>query len=196
MTLFTPLTTPRLSLVALTAEHAPAILELAGDAEICSKMNWLPHASLSDARHFVARALVGYAQGRHYEWGLVRRSDQALIGNCTLGALDLQAGSASVGYAVSRAAWKRGYATEAAACVIHFGFAQLGLAVIEAHIFSENTASRHVAEKLGMQRVDTCTLRTEGNAARAVDVWRLARERWRPARAALQTPTMSALQVR
>ena len=177
-TAFTPLATPRLSLVALTVEHAPAILELAGDPEICSKMNWFPHANLADARHFVARALVGYAQGKHYEWGIVRRSDQVLIGTCNLGAWDPRAGSRSLGYAVSRACWQHGYATEAVAYVIRFGFVQLGLSAIDAYIFCENTASRRVAEKLGMQRVDTRALSTEGDAVRAVDVWRLARERW------------------
>ena len=33
--------------------------------------------------------MVGYAEGGHYEWGLVRRTDQAFLGTCGFGEVDL-----------------------------------------------------------------------------------------------------------
>jgi RimJ/RimL family protein N-acetyltransferase len=56
-----------------------------------------------------------------------------------------------VGYAFARAHWGRGYATELAAGGLRFGFEHLGLERIIAVASPENTASRHVMEKLGMR---------------------------------------------
>jgi [ribosomal protein S5]-alanine N-acetyltransferase len=46
--------------------------------------------------------------------------------------------------------WRHGYATEAAACLLAFGFEQLNLSVIEAKAFADNAASLRVMEKIGL----------------------------------------------
>lgn len=45
----------------------------------------------------------------------------------------------------------RGYMTEAAGCLVKFGFHTLGLHRVEANIIPRNTASLRVAEKLGFE---------------------------------------------
>jgi RimJ/RimL family protein N-acetyltransferase len=57
----------------------------------------------------------------------------------------------SVGYAYPRAYWGRGYGTESATAMLDFGFDELGLHRIEATIEPDNSASVHIAEKLGMR---------------------------------------------
>ena len=65
----------------------------------------------------------------------------------------LEAGpDVELGYTLARAAWGRGYATEAARAVLHWGFAGLRLHRIVAVADPANTASLHVLEKLGMAR--------------------------------------------
>lgn len=175
---FAPLSTSRLSLVALRLEHAPCIFAYASDPEISRLAAWPRHQSLADSRRFVARSMVGYAQGGHYEWGLVRRSDQAFLGTCGFGEIDLARGSGDINYVLAEPYWGHGYATEAAAAVIQFGFTQLGLQVIEANAFPENAASLRVMAKLGLRYRETSPVSPESGPSRPVCIWQIESERW------------------
>jgi RimJ/RimL family protein N-acetyltransferase len=57
-----------------------------------------------------------------------------------------------IGWRLARAYWHRGYATEAAAAALHFGFERLRLPEIVAFTVPGNARSRRVMEKLGMVR--------------------------------------------
>jgi len=56
-----------------------------------------------------------------------------------------------LGYCYDRAAWGRGYATEAASEILDFGFDVLLLHRVWAGCDPENVASARVLEKLGMR---------------------------------------------
>ena len=58
---------------------------------------------------------------------------------------------AETGFSIRRDMWNRGYATEAAAALLGFGFDELGLRRIWATCRPENTASRRVLENIGME---------------------------------------------
>ncbi|HSP35568.1 MAG TPA: GNAT family protein, partial [Thermoanaerobaculia bacterium] len=58
---------------------------------------------------------------------------------------------AEVGYWIGTPFWGRGYATEALAAVLRFGFEELRLHRIYAGYFSRNAASARVMEKNDMQ---------------------------------------------
>jgi ribosomal-protein-alanine N-acetyltransferase len=174
---FLPLDTPRLALVALTLEHAQAIFQFAADPHVSAPVAWQQHTTLDDSREFIARSMIGRARGEHYQWGVLRRADHTLIGTCDLGALDAEHGVAELGYALGRAHWGRGYATEAAAAVLAFGFQTLTLRAIEAETFPDNRASQRVLIKLGLRCLGLRE-RIEDDVARAVQAWRLEREPW------------------
>ena len=70
----------------------------------------------------------------------------ALLGICGFVA------RAELGYILSRAAWGRGLATEAARACLRFGFDTLGFDEIGAGALASNIGSRHVIEKLGFRR--------------------------------------------
>ena len=55
-----------------------------------------------------------------------------------------------VGWRLARAAWGRGFASEAARAAVDDGFARLGLAEIVSFTSTGNTRSRAVMERLGM----------------------------------------------
>jgi [ribosomal protein S5]-alanine N-acetyltransferase len=61
-------------------------------------------------------------------------------------------GTAELGYAVRKAAWGHGYATEAAALMLNFGYDALGLHRIQAACGPDNLASQRVLVKLGFRR--------------------------------------------
>ena len=59
--------------------------------------------------------------------------------------------SGEIGYVLHPDFWGKGYACEAARCVIDFGFERLGLHRIEARFMMGNEQSLRVMEKLGMR---------------------------------------------
>jgi hypothetical protein len=67
----------------------PSIFAYASDPEISRLVAWPRHETIETSRRFAAQVVVGYAEGGHYEWGLVRRTDQAFLGTCGFGEVDL-----------------------------------------------------------------------------------------------------------
>ena len=57
-----------------------------------------------------------------------------------------------MGYELAPRYWGCGYATEAAAALLAFGFRELKLHRVWAQCIAENTASAHVLEKIGMRQ--------------------------------------------
>jgi RimJ/RimL family protein N-acetyltransferase len=83
-------------------------------------------------------------------WVLIEREGGELIGRCGL-KHQMVDGEQEVelGWAVRSDRWSRGYATEASRAAIEWA-PELGLGELVALIMEDNTASRRVAEKLGM----------------------------------------------
>jgi ribosomal-protein-alanine N-acetyltransferase len=78
-----------------------------------------------------------------------------VIGTVNL-EIDANARTAMLGYALARAVWGRGFATEAATAVLDWAFAAHALVEVWASTNVGHVASRRVLEKLGMSvvRVD------------------------------------------
>jgi ribosomal-protein-alanine N-acetyltransferase len=77
--------------------------------------------------------------------------DEHVIGTVNLN-IDAGARRAMIGYAIARAQWGRGIATEAAAAVIEWALATHDLVEIWASTHIAHTRSQRVMEKLGMSR--------------------------------------------
>jgi len=58
-----------------------------------------------------------------------------------------------IGYTFARAAWGRGFATEAARAILRWAFAVLRLERVVAVADPANAASLHVLDKLGLRRL-------------------------------------------
>jgi ribosomal-protein-alanine N-acetyltransferase len=172
---FAPLDTPRLGLVALTFEQAPSIFAFSSDPKVSRLVGRPRHQNIGDTRRYIARALVGYVRGGHYEWGVVRRADQAFLGICGFGEIDKVRGIGDLYYMLAKAYWGQGYATEAAAAVMQFGFTRLRLRLIEAQVFTDNIASLRVLTKLGLRFRETNSLELESGHTRPVSIWQIER---------------------
>lgn len=175
---FVPLSTPRLALVALRLEHAASVFAYASDLEISRLVAWPRHENIEASRRFAAAVMVRYAEGGHYEWGVVRLTDRAFIGTCGFGEIDFARGVGNINYVLAKPYWGKGYATEAVAAVLQFGFRRLGLRLIEAQAFRDNSASIRVLAKLGLRYRETRPVSQESSPSRPVCVWQIERERW------------------
>ena len=85
-------------------------------------------------------------------WGVWERETGELVGDCGL-HFEEQYGEWELSYGFRRDCWGRGYAAEAASACVRHGFAERGLAKIVADVDPANTASVHVLEKCGFERV-------------------------------------------
>ncbi len=75
-----------------------------------------------------------------------------LIGNCGVRMDTPEAVQADIGYELAPAHWGKGYATEAAGMMVHYGFTELKMHRIWAGCTAANTGSAHVLQKLGLQQ--------------------------------------------
>ena len=122
-------------------EDAVAITDLAGDFEIADTMISLPHPFPTKlAREWITSA--GPATFAVHELTM-----DMLVGCAELRDIEPDHGQAELSFWVGRPFWGRGYASEAAAALIRYGFDSLGLNRIYAHHMSRNPASGRVLQK-------------------------------------------------
>ena len=84
-------------------------------------------------------------------FALVERETGAVVGFCGLVHFAGRA-EPEIKYALLRAVWGRGLATEAARALLGYGAAAHGLQMIIATVDPDNHASQRVLAKAGMQR--------------------------------------------
>lgn len=102
----------------------------------------------ADARDFVGRVTEARARGEAYVFVLRRKADGSLIGCC---GLNLANGRYQLGYWIAKPFWKEGFASEAAARLLHFAFDDLKANEVWAGWYHDNLASGRVLGKLGFQ---------------------------------------------
>lgn len=127
----------------------PAIAALMNDWDVVKNLARAPYPYREEhARDFVGRQEGGRAKGTDFTFAVTRKSDSALVGMC---GVHLRDAGFELGYWIGKPYWKQGYATEAAAEVLAFGFRNLRADSIWAGWFHDNPASGHVLEKLGFR---------------------------------------------
>lgn len=147
------LTTKRLMLRPYRASDYPAIRAIDAD-ELVQQMRGAGPITEQQSREWF-EYLLGTATEElrtRYQFGIARAVDAPLIGFCKLVITNVEWREAEIGYALSRAAWGHGYATEAANALLGFGFDTLRLHRITAGCWANNVASARVMEKIGMRR--------------------------------------------
>jgi RimJ/RimL family protein N-acetyltransferase len=149
----TELQTARLRLRPFTESDAPAHLALYRDPEVTRQLAGGPFIG-DQIGVRSRRALEMFV--RHWAekgFGVFAIEDLAtgrFLGQCGLNTID-ELGEVEVLYALERAAWGRGLATEAARAALAYGFDEARLPRIVAVTRPEHARSRHVLEKLGMR---------------------------------------------
>lgn len=149
------LQTERLVLRALMIKDAISLRDLANNPVICRSRVWFPvpgYWSKGFAKWWIRDAAERYAAGTGAEFGIRLKGREELLG--VIGFADRSADHASteLGFVLDPRYWGKGYATEAAAMVVCYGFITLKLNRIYAEYRVSNPASARVLAKLGMQR--------------------------------------------
>ena len=141
--------TERLALRELTEEDFEAAREILGDASVMYA--WEHGFSDGETRAWIAENIARYRRDGFSYFAAEERTGGALAG--FIGPLvENVEGKRRMGvaYILGKNFWGRGYASEGAAACVDYAFDQLGAAEVIAEIRPENSASRRVAERLGM----------------------------------------------
>jgi RimJ/RimL family protein N-acetyltransferase len=143
------LQTERCIIRELTPEDAAFAFELNLDPLVLQFTGDGPFASLEDAKSFLENYDYNklHRMGR---WGVVRKSDEKVIGWCGL-KYHPDIDEVDLGYRFLIEHRNEGYATEASLACIDYGFNTLNLERIVANAVKENGASIKVMEKVGMK---------------------------------------------
>lgn len=130
-----------------------AYLESFKEKQITDQMLNIPHPYTdADAQGWIAQvAEEAKQQGRSLNWA-IRDISGNLVGGIGFRGLDLgKSHKGELGYWLAKEFWNRGIMTEAVRLIVKFGFSELGLSRITAHIFSFNIGSEKVLLKSGFK---------------------------------------------
>lgn len=144
--LTSPIETERLRIRRFTRDDWPAVHEYTSDAQV---MFYLPEGQMSEEqiRKFVTENAGDQAQAH----AVVHRVEDRLIGHIIFHPWFAER-IYEIGWVFHPRYHGQGYATEAAAALLRYGFESLGVHRVIATCQPENVASWRVMEKLGMQR--------------------------------------------
>ena len=168
------LQTERLRLRGWGEADFDAYAEIFCDPETTRFISKLP--TRQDAWRNMAM-VVGHWDLRGYgAWAVERLSDGVLIGR--IGFWNPQDWPAlELIWAIGKAYWRKGYATEAARAALDYGFESLRFPLVTSHIDPENFPSQAVARRLG-QRPGSKVEIPLGNAIFHTVAWEISREDW------------------
>jgi uncharacterized cupin superfamily protein/RimJ/RimL family protein N-acetyltransferase len=143
------LETERLVLRKLTLDDADVRLAMRSDPEHVRYLAGGAAPTLDEARakmEWILRDMtLGYSRG----WAVVKKDGGDVIGQAGLVRIDRANRRASLAYELRRTSWSAGYAREAVARLVRFGFEELDLHRIQAEVDPQNARSRRLVEALG-----------------------------------------------
>ncbi len=144
------LKTERLTLRPMQVSDCFDMYDYAKRPAVTKYLTWSPHPDLEYTKEYLQYIANHYKLGDFYDWAVVLREEDRMIGTCGFTRFHFQHDAAEVGYVLNPDYHGRGYATEALSAVMGFGFRELLLHRIEAKYIIGNDASRRVMEKCGM----------------------------------------------
>lgn len=140
------LLTPRLVLRSWQVDDIPQLLPLISAREVAATTLRIPHPyTQTDAEEFVRRA-----DQEQVRCAILLAGTSTLIGGVGL-RLNRDHNHAEIGYWLGVPYWGKGYATEASAELLRYGFEDLKLHRIYASHFAHNPASGDILRKIGMK---------------------------------------------
>lgn len=133
--------TPRLTLRAIKHKDVKAVFDYAQDKSLSKYVFWEPHQSLHDSKKFIKATIKQYQQPNKFMWAIELKDQNYMIGTCGVMNYYPENKVISIGYALNRKFWGKGYMKEALQATIDYIFNNLDIIRIEGICVTENIAS-------------------------------------------------------
>jgi RimJ/RimL family protein N-acetyltransferase len=147
--------TERLRLRSLRDDELALLVSLIGDWQVVRWLAAVPYPyDEMDGRAWIDLVRQDHMMGGPRRFAIALKATGQLIGGV---GLDGRSGDGSggpwLGYWLGRPYWHNGYAREAVAAVVDYGFRTLGLETIRAYTDPKNAASQKVLRYCGLKYV-------------------------------------------
>lgn len=122
----------------------------ASDKQVTRFLRWSAHSSIEETKDILTSWIQNYEQDNVYQWGIVLKDGNVLIG--TIGVVEVHEDikMAHIGYCIGQNWWNQGIMSEALRTVITYLFEEVGFNRIESQHDPENTHSGMVMRRCGM----------------------------------------------
>lgn len=142
----------RVRLRALEDRDVESLYAIFSDEAVIQYWSSPAMTDLIDAHSLLASIRKGFIERELFEWGIATRDTDEVVGTCTLYNLEETHRRADLGFALRRASWGKGFASEAIGLAIGFAFETLNLRRLEADADPDNTRSLAALERQGFRR--------------------------------------------
>jgi ribosomal-protein-alanine N-acetyltransferase len=150
---FPQLETERLILRELKPTDAGAVFHYFSDPEVTRYLSAGPYKRLEQANEMIDFLAALFNNKEGFRWGITLKDGaDRVIGTCGYHAWMKSYFRAEIGYELAREYWGQGLMGEAIQALLTFGFDEIRLNRIEAHVLPDNVASARFLEKLGFQQ--------------------------------------------
>ncbi|MGL5226131.1 MAG: GNAT family N-acetyltransferase [Aeromonas sp.] len=142
---------------------------------------WLPWPALiqrpADSALFIRSAIEKFARSEGLTTAIEYQGE--MVGVIGYNSIDHQLGKVVIGYWLAERWQGNGIITRTCQALFHHAFEEMGMALVEIRVATENEPSRTVCERLGMQQ-EGITRRAERLGDRVVDHahYTLLRDEW------------------
>jgi [ribosomal protein S5]-alanine N-acetyltransferase len=153
---FTPfptLTTERLTLRRMQPADDQALFVLRADESVSRYIDRTLAQTVDDARKFFTMIEDGIAVNKWVYWALTLKAEDTLIGTICLWNITQHDAKAEIGYELLPEYHGKGIMQEALTRVVEYGFADCGLACIDACVHPDNAPSIRLLERSHFAKV-------------------------------------------
>jgi RimJ/RimL family protein N-acetyltransferase len=147
---FPEIQTNRLLLRRMNEQDAGEILKLRSDENVMRYIDRKRAENIEDAKQWLEIVENALDSNAGITWGIAKKENPGvLIGSIGYWRIIKEHYRAEVGYMLSQSFWRQGIMKEALLKVIDFGFREMNLHSIEAHINTLNLASANILLSTG-----------------------------------------------
>jgi|SRR3989339_222630 len=147
------LKTKRLVLRPANMKDIDAIVENINNLRVSKWLLVVPYPyKRKDAIYWINSHKKQEKKKDSYDFAIELNEEKRIIGGCGLKKVDINQGTAKVGYWIGEKYWKKGYGSEALEALINIAFKKLKLRRLEADVFVGNPFSGLLLEKFGFKK--------------------------------------------
>ena len=153
--MFPILETERLLLREILAEDRNAIYNIFSNKEVTKYYGLKTFEQVTQAENLITAFSSNFQNKRGMRWGIERQGMPGLIGTIGFNLWSPAHKRAEIGYDIHPEYWRAGYASEAVAKIVEYGFQEMELTRIGAIVFVENEASSQLLLRQGFEKEGT-----------------------------------------
>lgn len=123
------------------------------DDNVSKYTTWNSSKTPEDTKEWLKFVEQGYTNNSFYEWGIVLKKTNELIGSIGVDEKKEFEGRYEIGYAISKKYWRNGYTTESLKCVMDYLINEEGIKNFLGRHVKLNSASGSVMQKAGFRYI-------------------------------------------